>query len=87
MFERLRRRRNRINCRRATELMTDYLEDALSNGNRARFEAHLAECDACTAYLDQMRAAVAAVGGLDAETLPRELRDELVVLYKRFHSS
>ena len=87
MFERLRRRRNRVTCRRATELITDYLDGALSPPERARFEAHLAQCDGCTAYLDQMRATIAVVGRLDVESLPAELRDELVVLYRRFRNA
>ena len=32
--------------------MTDYLEGALDRRHRRRFEAHVAECDGCEAYLD-----------------------------------
>ena len=39
--------------------MTDHLEGALPDGDR--FERHLAGCDACTAYLEQMRAAIGAL--------------------------
>ena len=70
-------------CRDAVELMTDYLEGALSPDDRARFEAHLVNCAACTAYLDQMRAAVATLGELRVEDLPDEVIDELVDLYRR----
>jgi anti-sigma factor RsiW len=42
-------------CREFVELVTDYLEGALPDVERARFEAHLAECDGCTGYLDDMR--------------------------------
>ena len=41
-------------CRELVELVTDYLEDRLSPADRARFEAHLAECEYCETYLDQM---------------------------------
>ena len=50
-----RRREDPLVCREFVELVTDYLEDALSEHERARFEAHLAECDGCTAYLEDMR--------------------------------
>jgi anti-sigma factor RsiW len=42
-------------CREFVELVTDYLEGALPETERRRFEAHLAECDGCTGYLEDMR--------------------------------
>ena len=76
-----------MTCRRATELMTDYLEGVLTEPDRARFEAHLADCDGCTAYLAQMRATIATVGMLDAGELPPQVLDDLVDLYRRYRSS
>jgi anti-sigma factor RsiW len=49
------RRRFRLTCQQLVELVTDYLEDALSRRDRARFERHVSGCGACPAYLDQMR--------------------------------
>jgi anti-sigma factor RsiW len=37
------------------ELITDYLEGALTRSQRRRFEAHLAGCEHCSEYLEQMR--------------------------------
>jgi anti-sigma factor RsiW len=85
MFERL--RRNRFTCRRVTELITDYLEGALDANDRAKFEAHLATCDGCTAYLEQMRATISTVGRVDVGSLPDQLRDDLVALYRQYRSS
>ena len=45
--------------------MTDHLEGALPDDDRARFERHLAECAACTAYLAQLRATIGALGHLN----------------------
>jgi anti-sigma factor RsiW len=42
-------------CREFVELVTDYLEGTLPESERVRFEAHLAECDGCTGYLEDMR--------------------------------
>jgi anti-sigma factor RsiW len=42
-------------CKEFVELVTDYLDGALPEDERARFEAHLAECDGCAGYLDDMR--------------------------------
>ena len=48
------RPRRDVVCREAVELVTDYLEDALSQAQRRRFEAHLAGCSDCSEYLAQM---------------------------------
>lgn len=42
-------------CQEFVELVTDYLEGALPESERARFEAHVAECDGCAGYLEDMR--------------------------------
>jgi anti-sigma factor RsiW len=63
---RLWRRRRRhgddpLVCREFVELVTDYLEGALPDDQRVRFEAHLAECDGCTGYLEDMRRLVGSM--------------------------
>lgn len=42
-------------CREFVELVTDYLAGALPEHESVRFEAHLAECDSCAGYLQDMR--------------------------------
>lgn len=78
------RRRRDVVCRQAVELVTDYLEGALSPRDRARLEAHLAVCPHCTEYLAQMRVTIAATGRVDVESLEPEAREELVGLYRRW---
>ena len=77
-------RRRSVVCQQAVELVTDYLEGALSRRERARFEAHLAECPHCREYLAQIRETIAAMGRVEPETLEPEVRDELVALYRRW---
>jgi anti-sigma factor RsiW len=48
-------------CREFVELVTDYLEGTLPEPERARFEAHLAECDGCAGYLEDMRRLVGSL--------------------------
>jgi anti-sigma factor RsiW len=48
-----------LTCHELIELVTDYLEDALPAHERARFEAHLGECEGCVAYVEQMRTTIA----------------------------
>jgi anti-sigma factor RsiW len=80
--------RNRaIVCRQAVELVSDYLEGALSARERVRFEVHLADCPHCQEYLVQMRATVAAIGHIDPESLAPEVRDELLALYRRWRDA
>jgi len=73
-------------CQQAVELVTDYLEDALSRRARRRFEAHLAGCPHCTEYLAQMRQTIRLTGSLKPEDLTPRQRDEFVELYRRWRS-
>ena len=73
-----------IMCQQAVELMTDYLEGALPDLDRARLEAHLRACPHCSEYLTQIRATIAAVGRIEPESLAPEARDELVSLYRQW---
>ena len=73
-------------CQRAVELVTDYIEGALSRADRRRFESHLAGCPHCTEYLEQMRVTIRLSGRLEPDELPPEVRDELVALYRQWHA-
>jgi anti-sigma factor RsiW len=53
-----------LSCRQVVELITDYLEDALEPAARADFDAHIAACDGCPIYLEQMRATIALLRSL-----------------------
>ena len=67
---RLFRRNPPMVCREFVELVTDYLEDRLPARERARFEAHLAECDGCEGYLQDMRRMIATTGTIAAPADP-----------------
>ncbi|MEK6251175.1 MAG: zf-HC2 domain-containing protein [Actinomycetota bacterium] len=51
-----------ITCRELVELITDYLEGALSDADRTRFAVHLEICGACRTYIEQMRLTIEASG-------------------------
>jgi anti-sigma factor RsiW len=78
------RREREIVCRRAVELMSDYVEGVLPDLERARLEAHLAGCPHCSEYLAQIRDVVAAAGRVEPDDLPPAALDELVSLYRRW---
>jgi len=63
------RKQSEMACRELVELVTDYLEDALSRRDRRRFEAHLAGCPHCTLYLEQFRETIALTGTLREEDI------------------
>ena len=69
-----------LSCQELVELVTDYFEGALPRRERERFEAHLADCPACTRYVEQMRATVAIAG----ETPELEARPEVAGLVDAF---
>jgi anti-sigma factor RsiW len=71
-------------CQEMVELVTDYLDGALTRAQRRRFEAHLAGCPNCTEYLEQMRATIRLTGGLSSEDLTPAMRDELTELFQRW---
>lgn len=75
-----------IVCQQAVELVTDYLEGALSARQRRRFEAHLAGCPHCTEYLAQMRATIALTGTLAPDDLTPQMQDEFIDLYRRWQA-
>jgi len=73
-----------ISCQEIVELVTDYLEGAMSPGDVARFEHHLSLCEGCVFYVDQIRMTIAAVGGIGGEDVPPEVRDDLVAAFRDF---
>ena len=69
-------------CKELVELVTDYLENRLSPADRTRFEIHLAQCEACRAYLDQFQATIRALGRLPEESLSAEARTALLSAFR-----
>lgn len=78
--------RRSLVCRQAVQLVTDYLEGALSRRDRERFEAHLRGCPHCSEYLRQIRATIASVGRVEPESLDPQAREDLVALYRQWRA-
>jgi anti-sigma factor RsiW len=85
MSLRIRLRRDLV-CQQAVELVTDYLEGALSRRERRRFEGHLAGCPRCTEYLVQMRATIRLTGTITPEDLTPAMRTEFIDLYRQWRA-
>jgi anti-sigma factor RsiW len=76
-----------LTCQELVELVTDYLEGALSSDDQHRFEAHLDGCDGCRAYLEQTRATILAVGGVNDADLDPAMRQRLMDSFRDWKSS
>jgi anti-sigma factor RsiW len=81
------RRFRALTCAELVELVTDYLEGALGRRERARFERHITACDACTAYLDQIRRTRAAVGTLTTRSIDPEARTALLEAFRDWRAA
>jgi anti-sigma factor RsiW len=69
-----------LSCQELVELVTDYFEGALPPEQRARFEAHVAECRGCELHLEQMRATIE----LARASAPLHERPEVAGLMEAF---
>jgi anti-sigma factor RsiW len=71
-----------LTCKELVELVTDYLEGRLSAADRERFDEHLALCEGCVAYVEQMRALIDALGRLPEPELPAHLEADLLEAFR-----
>lgn len=71
-----------LSCRELVELVTDYLEGALSEEERARFEEHIGTCGGCRIYLEQMRITIEQLGHLPVDALSADAERELLEAFR-----
>ena len=71
-----------LTCQELVELVTNYLEGALSPAERMRFEAHVGQCSHCPTYLDQMRTTIRLLGKLTTEAVSPAARHKLLVRFR-----
>ena len=75
-----------LSCRELVELVTDYLEGALSEEERTRFEEHIGRCAGCHVYLEQMRETIVVLGRLPEAALPPDAERELLEAFRGWRS-
>jgi len=73
-----------MTCKELVELVTEYLDGALPDADRVRFDEHLVGCPFCRTYLDQMRQTIRAMGKLGEETIAPEALAELLARFKEW---
>jgi anti-sigma factor RsiW len=74
-----------LTCAEVVEVITDYLERRMPPHDRERFEEHLALCDGCSAYLEQMRLTIATTGRLRVEDIPFTLEERLLAAFRAWN--
>ena len=74
-------------CQELVERVTDYLDGALGERDRLRLEAHLAECEDCVRYVEQLPATVRMAGTVQLDRLDRGAHDALAAAFAAWAAS
>jgi anti-sigma factor RsiW len=67
-----------VTCQDLVAFMLDYVDETLPPDVRARFDAHLAECEDCQAYLKDYRVTIDLTREAAAHEDPPSMPDALV---------
>ena len=73
-----------ISCKELVDLVTDYLEESLSDESRAKFEQHLGECGYCSAYVQQMKVTITLTNQLAERDKSKPAPDELLDIFRKW---
>jgi predicted anti-sigma-YlaC factor YlaD len=75
-----------LSCRELVELVTDYLEGALAEEERLRFDEHIGRCTGCRVYLEQMRETIVVLGRVPESALSPDAERELLEAFRGWRS-
>ena len=73
-----------MDCNELVELVTGYLDGALDDETRTRFDLHLRACDGCENYLQQFRETVSTLGNVRDDQLDPAFRDRLLAAFRHW---
>ena len=73
---------HQLSCQELVELVTDYLEGALPEDERRRFDEHVDGCEGCRRYVEQMRATLEVAEELSPESLDPETEQALLTTFR-----
>jgi anti-sigma factor RsiW len=76
-----------FSCQELVELVTDYLEGALSTADARRFEEHIGACDGCTEYLEQFKRLIELTGTLTPDDLTPAAESALLDVFRSWTSA
>ncbi|GAA2394648.1 anti-sigma factor family protein [Nonomuraea africana] len=72
----------RFTCDELVEVITAYLEDALDQTARDGVQAHLACCEGCERYVEQLRTTISVLGDPPPEKLQADVYDRLMSAFR-----
>ena len=75
-----------LSCQELVELVTNYLEGALPQDERASFEHHIEGCTGCREYVRQMRQTIELTGRLTTADVSPEAEAKLLVAFRNWKS-
>ena len=75
-----------LSCQELVELVTDYVEGALSGEEHERVERHLETCQGCHTYVAQMRQTIELTGRLTVEDVSPEAELALLEAFRGWYA-
>jgi anti-sigma factor RsiW len=72
-----------LECREVVEIVSDFLDDALAAGDRARVEQHLLVCPPCAGYVAQVKSTIVRLADLGAAEQPVVVGADLLDAFRR----
>ena len=75
-----------LTCQEVIELLSSYVEGGLTADDRRRVDEHLALCDGCTTYLEQMRETIRLSGMVTEEQVPEDEKAALLAAFRDWRS-
>jgi len=73
-----------LSCQELVELVTDYLEGALPQAERASFEHHIEGCAGCHEYVRQMRETIELTGSLTPADLSPQAEAAMLAAFQEW---
>ncbi|HSE80274.1 MAG TPA: zf-HC2 domain-containing protein [Gaiellaceae bacterium] len=76
-----------LTCKELVEVVTAYLDGAMGDADRSRFERHLGECSGCTAVVSQFRTTIEITGRLTEEQVSEKQREAMRGVFRRWRGA
>jgi len=74
---------NDLDCDELVEQVTAFLDGVLDADAERRFVEHLAVCEGCDRYVEQLRQTIGTLGHLPGDDLPGAARDALLAAFRQ----
>jgi predicted anti-sigma-YlaC factor YlaD len=69
-------------CEEIVQLVSEYLEGAMTPEQMTRFELHLNLCDGCSNFLEQVRTTAELARSVSVQQIPEEMKTELLAAFR-----